>query len=179
MKRWIIVAIFLLAVPAVPDFAAADRARPDAPGLTEMAPDFQYLGSDGRWRYLHDLRPLGHVLLVFEPGDAQLAALEREADSLLVQGVIPIAVFSGRESDNWSKIERLGLTYSLLSDPHGDLAAQFQIAAVLAPRSPAWFLVDRDGRVRGLDRGTLPESGFADAAALALQPREQASAIRP
>ena len=179
MKHWISIAIFLLVVSAAPHLVSAQSARPHTPGLTETAPDFQYRANDGRWRCLRDLRSQGHVLLVFEPDDGELAALEREADSLHAQGVNPVAVLHGSDSDNWSKIERLGLTYSLLSDPRGELASQFQTAAVSAQCSPAWFLVDRDGRVRGLGRGTLPETGFADLAALALQPREQASAVRP
>ena len=147
-----------------------------------MAPDFQFLGNDGHWSRLRDLRAQGHVLLVFEPGDDQLLALEREADSLRARGVIPIAVLRTRESDNWSKIERLGLTYSLMSDPRGELAAQFQVTALTAqpppatgPGSFAWCLVDRDGRVRGLELGALPEAGFAAAVTLALEPREQAA----
>ena len=179
MKRWISVAISLLAISAASRLVSAERAGPHATGLTEAAPDFQYRANDGRWRFLRDLCSQGHVLLVFEPGDERLAALEREAGSLHAQGVIPIAVFRGSDSDNWSRIERLGLSYSLLSDPRGDLAAQFQIAAAPARRSTAWFLVDRDGRVHGHDRGSLPESGFADAVTLALQPHQQASAIRP
>jgi len=129
--------------------------------------------------FLHDLRSEGHVLLVFAPADAQLAGLEREADSLRRQGVIPIAVFHRSESANWSAIERLGLTYSLLSDPRGDLASQFQGAPASDAPRPAWFLVDRDGRLCGLDRGALPESGLAGAVELALQPRERASAVSP
>lgn len=179
MKLWIpmVIAFCLLAVPAAPDRVSAESAHPD------VAPDFQFLANDGHWSGLRDLRSRGHVLLVFEPGDDQLLALEREADSLRARGVIPIAVFSSRESENWSRIERLGLTYSLMSDPSGELAAQFQVAALPAepssattPCSSAWCLVDRDGRVRGLERGGLPEAGFAGAVTLALEPREQAAA---
>jgi peroxiredoxin len=173
------IAISLLAISVSPLRAAADSARPEAAGLTDLAPDFQYLSNDGRWRFLHDLRSEGHVLLVFEPADAQLAGLEREADSLRRQGVIPIAVFHRGESANWSAIERLGLTYSLLSDPRGDLAAQFHGAAASGPPQPAWYLVDRDGRICGLDLGAIPESGFAGVVDAALQSRERASAVRP
>jgi peroxiredoxin len=178
LKRWIIVAISLLTVSAAPGFAAADRARPGAAAI-ESAPDFQFLGNDGRWRFLHDLRSQGHVLMVFEPGDRQLAALELEVDSLRARGVIPVAVFRNCEAENWSRIERLGLTFSLLSDPRGDLAAQFEIAPDPARRSPGWCLVDRDGRLRELEGDAPPASGFADAAALALQPREQAAVVGP
>jgi peroxiredoxin len=169
----------MLAVVATPRFAAADDARTAAPAFTGSAPDFQYRAIDGRWRTLHDLRAQGHVLLVFEPGDEQLVVLEREADSLHAQDVIPVAVFRASAAANWSRIERLGLTYSLLSDPRGELAAQFQAAASPTQGAPAWCLVDRDGRMCGFDRGALPESGFAGMVETALHVREGASAVRP
>lgn len=179
MKHWPFIALSLLAISTSPLRATADSTRPDTPELTGSAPDFQYLSHDGRWRSLHDLRSKGHVLLVFETTDAQLAGLEREADSLRRQGVIPMAVLHRGESANWSAIERLGLSYSLLSDPEGDLASQFQAGVAAGEPRPAWCLVDRDGRVCALDRDALPESGFAGVVELALQPRERASAVRP
>jgi peroxiredoxin len=178
LKRWPSIAIFLI-VAASPLVTSADPLRPESPGLTGEAPDFQFLANDGRWKFLHDLRREGHVLLVFEPAEAQLAALECEADSMRGQGVIVIAVFNDGESANWSKIERLKLTFSLLSDPRGELASQFQIAAASGPPHPSWFLVDRDGRVRGLERNSLPATGFANLVAGALQPAEQAIKLKP
>jgi peroxiredoxin len=179
LKHWPIVAISLFTFSTSPIRATADSAPTEAPGLTGTAPDFQYLSNDGRWKSLHDLRSEGHVLLVFEPADAQLVGLERESDSLRHAGVIPIAVFHRRESANWSAIERLGLTFSLLSDPRGDLASEFQgVAASDLPR-PGWYLVDRDGRICALERGAIPESGFTGTIDAALQPRERASAVKP
>jgi peroxiredoxin len=179
LKPWLSVAISLLVASAASRLAAAGDARGEAPTLAGSAPDFQYRANDGRWRALRDLRHEGHVLLVFEPGDEQLAALEREADSLRAEDVLPIAVLKASDAANWSRIERLGLTYSLLSDPRGELEAQFQAAGIPTPGVPAWCLVDRNGRVRGLELAALPASGFAEVAALALKPREPASAVRP
>lgn len=179
MKRWPFIAIFVLVASVSPLVTSSEPMRPESPGLTGEAPDFQFLANDGRWKSLHDLRRESHVLLVFEPAEAQLAALEREAESLRGQGVNVIAVFSHGESANWSKIERLGLTYSLLSDPRGELASQFRIASESGAPHPSWFLVDRDGRVRGLERGSLPETGFTGVVAGALRPAEQASTLKP
>lgn len=169
----------MFAAICMPRLAAADGPPTLSPAFAGSAPDFQYRANDGRWRTLRDLRDQGHVLLVFEPGDEQLVALEREADSLHAQDVIPVAVFRASDAANWSRIERLGLTYSLLSDPRGELTAQFQAAAIPTSGASAWCLVDREGRVRGFERGAPPTSGFAEAAALALKPREQASAVSP
>ena len=176
MKRRIIAALFLLAASSLALGASADDARRDLPRLAGAAPDFQFQGSDGRWSSLGELRAGGHVLLVFEPSDAGLAALEREADSLRARGVRPVAVFRGSDRDNWSRIERLGLTYSLLSDPNGEVAAELEVADAGAA-APAWCLVDRDGRVRGRERGALPATGLTDGAGPVLGSREQASAL--
>jgi len=179
LKHWPIVAISLLTIAVAPLHAVADSARPEPAEQSGLAPDFQYLGSDGRWKFLHDLRSEGHVLLVFEPADAQLMGIEREADSLRRQGVIPVAVFRRRASANWSAIERLHLTFSLLSDPRGDLTSEFQGAAASGPPRPACYVVARDGRLCELEHDALPGSGFAEAVSAALQPRERASAVSP
>ncbi len=177
MNRWIVVFLFLLTASSLARGASADDAGLGLPRPAGAAPDFQFQGSDGRWSSLGEMRVSGHVLLVFEPSDAGLAALECEADLLRARGVLPVAVFRGSDRDNWSRIERLGLTYSLLSDPRGDVAALLEVADSGAPGAPSWCLVDRDGRVRGRERGALPATGLADAAGQALGAPEQASAL--
>jgi len=178
------------ALPLLMLSAAIAIAASDPPGSTgapgpaapasaaPAAPDFQYRAMDGRWRHLHDLRTSHGVLVVFEPTDAQLVALESERDSLARAGVLPVAILRRSESKCWSVIERLGLTFSLMSDPRGDLARDFQVAERQAPATaPAWFLVDRTGAVRGMERGGLPAGTFAAAVASALSPSTTAGAL--
>lgn len=178
-------ALSLMTLTAVIAFAGTDppgsagvpEPAPPAPARL-AAPDFQYLAMDGRWRYLHDLRASHSVLVVFEPTDAQLVALESENDSLARAGVLPVAILRRSESGCWSAIERLGLRLSVMSDPRGDLARDFQVADRLAQGTePSWFLVDRTGAVRGTGRGRLPEDGFAAAVASALSPPTTAGAL--
>ena len=113
------------------------------------------------------------------PRRLQLTAVEGEAETMREQGVNVIAVFNHGESANCSKIERLRLSFSLLSDPRGDIASQVQVAAESGPPRPSWFLVNRDGRLCGLERGALPAIGFARLVAGALQPDEQAIGLKP
>ncbi len=167
-------------VPASVPASGPNRDSGSAPGLTGTAPDFQYLAHDGRWKRLHELLRRGSVLLVFEPGDVQLLELQREADSLASLGVIPVAVRNCSEAKNWATIGRLKLTMSLLSDPRGELAAEFHVPPARgAEPGTSWFLVDPKGRVRALDRGRLPEAGFSGVVSGAMQAREQGGGVTP
>lgn len=136
----------------------------------EDAPDFSFESPDGRWRRLKDLTGQGHVLLVFGADDAALRALERERERLMDRGITPVAVMDRRAGACWSAATRLQLRYTLVPDPQRVIAIQFNS---LEPRTrraiPAWFVVDRRGRVRGLDRRGLPATGYAAMAARALQ----------
>lgn len=134
------------------------------------APNFSFQLPDGRWRHLHDLLGQGAVLLTFGPRDEQLTGLERERERLLDLGVLPVAVIDGSSRAARSKIEHLGLSYTVIPDLRAVIAEQFN---TLDPSThhpmPCWFVVDRKGRVRALDRTRLPAQGFVTIAARALQ----------
>ena len=51
-------------------------------------------------------------------------------------------------------VKRLGLQYTVLSDPRAVIADQFNVADD-REIEPSWFVVDQRGRVRGLSRGAL------------------------
>jgi len=57
------------------------------------------------------------------------------------------------ESEVWSTVLRCGLGYSLLSDPHAAIAAQFGAVDSARRAAPAWFVIDPSGRVRGAGKG--------------------------
>ncbi len=130
----------------------------------EKAPNFSY-ESDGRSLRLHHLRAQGHVLLVLGAGDAQLRALESQRDALLRLGVVPVAVLDIRHGSCRSAARRLGLNYPVIADPTRVIGAQFN---ALEPRTrltaPAWFIVDRGGSVRALDRFEWPQSTWREVA---------------
>jgi len=148
----------------------------DAPPA--IAPDFQFESADGGWKHLHDLCAKGHVLLIFAPDDRQLKALEHDADSLRARGIEPVGVIPLRDRDGWRAIDRLGLSFRLISDPRNQVASQFWVRDGAAGHDlKGWCLVNSDRRVVGIERGALPESDFFALAMSALQPRERALAL--
>lgn len=133
------------------------------------APDFAYENLAGGGARLRDLRAQGHVLLVFGAKEADLLRLESESGRLTRLGVVPVAVLDWRMGACRSAVRRLSLTYPVVPDPQRAIGAQYN---ALDPRTrqnvQAWFVVDRQGRVRGLDRFELPRASWADVAASAL-----------
>jgi len=163
---------------AQPAMKEADFSLSPTPEDEEPAPDFQYLAIDGHWKFLHDLRTKGNVLIVFEPTDAQLTKLQAERDSLFRAGVQPVAILRRPESACWGAIERLHLTYSVMSDPRGDLGRDFRVTVRDRERTaPSWFLVDRAGNVRGMERGRLPAGSFAGVVRTVMAPPATAGSV--
>ncbi len=132
------------------------------------APDFSF-DAQGRSLRLRDLRAQGHVLLVIAPEDAQMVALENERAALLALGVVPVAVIDQRAGACTATARRLGLGYSIVPDPRGVIAAQFNaVDEGSGADQAAWFVLDRAGRVRDLAHGTWPGRPWAAVAREAL-----------
>jgi len=133
------------------------------------APDFAYETLAGGTARLRDLRAQGHVLLVFGAAESDLRRLELESSRLTRLGVVPVAVLDWRVGACRSVVRRLGLTFPVVPDVQRAIGAQYN---VLDPRtrqaSRAWFVVDREGRVRGLDRFELPREPWVSVAATSL-----------
>lgn len=149
--------------PRVPVTLAPAGAEPPVTVVMtgDPAPDVSWDGPGSRPQRLRDLRAQGHVLLVFAPSDAQLQALERDRDRLLDLRVLPVAVLDRGARATESLARRLGLHFTLVPDPRDVVASQFNTLDPLTHRStPAWFVVDRWGRVRGLDRTGVPDGGY-------------------
>ena len=130
--------------------SAAAHAPGGPPHVGDAAPDFDFQAVDHAWRRFHEFYEQGDVLLVFGATDAELVAIERSSDALLAAGVVPIAIVGDRDADAWKRIERGRLTYSLLSDPRGDLAGRFGVVDATGRARFAWLVIDRSGRVRGV-----------------------------
>jgi hypothetical protein len=139
------------ALPASPPqdgpSAAAAAAQSSSIAAGEVAPDFQFQAFDYRWLQLHDLLAQGNVLLVIAPSESKLRTLQRERMDLVERGVIPVAVLDLRDGPAWSMTNRLGLSYSLLSDPRNEIATAFRVARATAGPEPSWFMIGREGRV--------------------------------
>lgn len=167
----------LVRVPAIPDEA---RPRPTLipsgvePPATllmpgDMAPDVSWEGPGSRPQRLRDLRTHGHVLLVFSPTEVQLQALERDRDRLLGLQVLPAAVLDRSTPAVGRLAHRLGLRFTMIPDPKTVIAGQFNTLDPATHRTaPAWFVVDRWGRVRALDRSGLPDHGYTRLVSAAL-----------
>lgn len=134
----------------------------------EPAPNFEYESESG-WRHLRDLLAQGNVLLVFGAEDDDLRSLAAERDDLYALGVVPVVVIDRRSGACWSLGRRFGLRFPLVPDPQRVIASQFNTLERRTRRThAAWFLLDRAGRVRQLDRQELPASGWASLAASGL-----------
>lgn len=133
----------------------------------DSAPDFAYQGEGGRWMRLHHLLDQGAVLLVVGASEPQLSQLEKERPSLLSLGVIPVAVVDRRPNGARGLAAKLALGYTVLADGRQVIAAQFN-ATDAGRMTPAWFVVDEHGKVRGLLRGRLPDQDWAPLCARSL-----------
>ena len=156
-----------------PAIAPLQSGGPEPPAsevrVSDFAPDFSFEGFDGRWRNLHDLRVQGPVLLLIAPDSDPLLSLERERASLVQRGIVPVAVVdaSPRAVASWTR--KLNLHYTVIPDPRRVIAEQFNaIESRTHAAVPAWFVIDRSGRVRALERGRFPSAGFLPVAAQAL-----------
>ena len=182
MSYVILLAASLLAAVAAPASAAeeagqtaafesaAPAAAPERPKVQpgSKAPDFQYQSYDQLWQNLHNVLEHGDVLLVFGASDVDLRTLEREREILLRSGVTPLAVVEKNERDVWASVRRLGLTFSLLSDPRGMIGAQYGVFDSSLGRSQtSWFVIDKKGKVRQSGT-TMPQQSWPTVAALAL-----------
>ncbi|MEQ1831602.1 MAG: redoxin domain-containing protein [Candidatus Eisenbacteria bacterium] len=160
---------FTNSVP-IAEAATTTVREPDKNGVApgKRAPDFQYQSYDGMWQHLHNALEHGDMLLVFGASDVDLRTLERERESLIRSGVMPLAVVEKSDRDVWASVRRLGLTYSLLADPKGAIGSQYGVfdAGIGRSRS-AWFIIDVKGKVRQVG-GEMPSQGWPGLAATAL-----------
>ncbi len=155
--------------------AAADRAasggassRSSKLSAGARAPDFQYQSYDALWQNLHNVLEHGDVLLVFGASDVDLRTLERERESLLRSGVMPLAVVERTDREVWASVRRLGLTFSLLADPRGVVGNQYGVFdATVGHSQVAWFVIDVKGRVRQ-SGNSMPSQAWSTVAVTAL-----------
>jgi peroxiredoxin len=141
--------------------APTDTPRPKY-GSGNRAPDFQYQSYDELWQSLHNVLEHGDVLLVFGASDVDLRTLERERETLMKGGLIPLAVMERNDRDVWASVRRLGLTFSLMADPRGAIGSQYGVYdPSLGHSVGSWFLIDRKGKVRSSGIGMPSQSWLA------------------
>jgi len=157
---------------AAPEAASPSANKRDNDRSTlnigNRAPDFQYQSYDAMWQHLHNVLEHGDVLLVFGASDVDLRTIERERETLMKAGVMPLAVLERNDRDVWASVRRLGLTFSLLADPKGAIGAQYGVFDPGLGRSrSSWFVIDVKGRVRQIG-SDMPSQGWPMMAATAL-----------
>lgn len=137
--------------------------------LGDIAPDFSYQGVDARWRRLRDLVHDHPALLVFGANEGTLRIIESEREALMNLGVLPVAVAGSRLGATRSMVQKHDLRFTVIADPQGVIASQFNAVDPANGRHlPAWFVLDSARRVRALGRAGLPLRGYADLVAEAL-----------
>lgn len=141
-------------------------ASPAALMTGQPAPDFVFRSHEYGWRRLSDVLEQGSVLLVFGGTDTQLRSLQRSYRPLLEAGVVPMVVTALPSGDARKAIERCEVSYSLLSDPHDEIATQFGLTS---GGFQGWYLIDGKGRVRGHGTGESPGHDWARLATAAFQ----------
>ena len=154
------------AATAPPTVASTPAAPADTPrpkyGSGNRAPDFQYQSYDDLWQNLHNVLEHGDVLLVFGATDVDLRTIERERETLVKGGLVPLAVVEKGDREVWASVRRLGLTFSLMADPRGAIGSQYGVYDPSLGRSVgSWFMIDRKGKVRSSGIGMPAQSWLA------------------
>ena len=157
-------------IPAIPSRfeAMGSEANFALIDLGAQAPDFAF-EAQGLALRLHDLRAQGNVLLVIEPDEKRLAEIQRERVRLLSIGVVPVAIMDRSPGACAALGDRLRLSFELIPDSRRVIGAQFN---ALDPNSranaPAWFVLDRGGRVRDFAHLAWPTRPWTEVTSIAL-----------
>jgi peroxiredoxin len=135
---------------------ASTTARPYF-DVGDRAPEFSFLGTDGRWHALHELLLQGDVMLVFGAREEALREIESMRSIFTDLGVQPVAVLdmSAGSASRYSK--RLEIGIPIVSDSQcaiGDLFGSLDPST--RRHAPGYFVVDGKGLIRAYKRGPLP-----------------------
>lgn len=148
---------------ATADLVASGQAQ-RALKIGDIAPEFSLADSEGRIVRSADLLGAGPLVIVFYRGvwcpycNLDLAAVEAEAETIRAAGASLVAISPQNALNSRKARVDHNLSFPILSDPHGDLAAKFGLRF----RLPADLLQLYRGFgvdlsvFNGDDSGTLP-----------------------
>lgn len=136
-----------------------------APGVGDLAPDFNLAGSDGKTHKLSEYRGKKGVVLAWFP-KAFTAQCTTECKSLRESGAAigkaGVAVFAISVDDaatNKKFADSLGLDFPILSDPGKDTAKAYGVLNPANGFAQRWtFYIGKDGKIRAIDQNVQPSS---------------------
>ncbi len=138
--------------------AQSASATAIARSASRAAPDFTLPTLDGETITLSDLR--GHPLLInfwatwCPPCRQEMPAMQRVYERYRARGFIVLAVnFRERADQVRPFVEDLGLTFPVLLDETGRVAAQYQVIGL-----PSSYFVDAQGQVKTVRVGAMSEA---------------------
>jgi peroxiredoxin len=140
--------------------AESVAATESAPHIGSAVSDFPYDSTPYGWRHFHDLAGPAGVVLVFDPTDADLTALEHCRPALAAGGLEPVAVLHESDGSCWHRLAALQLSYSLLSDPKAEVDQALGASNTSAGGDSKWFVIDTDLRIRALGQGGIEQESF-------------------
>ncbi len=146
----------------------------------DAAPEFSYLGPDGRWHRASELLARGSVLLVFGADDRELLAMEQARDAFLDLGVVPAFVLDVGPGQVASLQRRLRLASPLLSDPRRAIAELYNsVDPHTARHAPGFFVLDAKHTIKAIGHGAIPptERMLALSAELLGRPLQQGTRV--
>ncbi len=169
----------LLALLAAPALAAV--------GVGDMAPDFTLKDQDGKDVKLSDFRGKKNVLLAFYPKDftsgctLEMKTLVADERKITSRDTVIVEVSGGTCESHASFARTNGATFRVLADTDLAVAKAYDVytpaSGGFAMRSA--FLVDKDGKIRWLDRDLRPPQGTLDGTELLAQVVKLAGLVDP
>lgn len=148
--------------------AKAGELEP-APEAGHPAPDFALTDLDGNTVRLSDLR--GKVVFInfwatwCPPCRAEMPEIEAVHQEYKDKGVVVIGVdISEPESTVRQYIQRGGFTWTIVMDSTGEVARNYNIAAI-----PTSFFLDREGVIRAVNIGAMTKRAMEEKLAKVMQ----------
>jgi cytochrome c biogenesis protein CcmG/thiol:disulfide interchange protein DsbE len=150
-----ILAVLGLAVALTAGACTDSLDAPAGPGVGRQAPDFRLESLDGRQVSLADYA--GQVVLLnfwatwCPPCKEEIPAIEKAYQAHRDDGFVVLGINDGEASEVIRAFaDELGITYPVLIDKRGDVAAQYRRRGL-----PLTVIVDRDGVIQVRHEGYL------------------------
>jgi peroxiredoxin Q/BCP len=156
-------AALVIALVAAPAFAEVK--------VGDAAPDFTLKDQDGKDVKLSSFKGQKNVIVAFYPKDfsggctTEMKCLVKEMNKLAARDSIVIGISVDTVESHANFAKQLGIQFRILSDPDLAVAKLYDVASPSADGGFATrsaFIVDKDGKLRWLDRDLKAPKGTLD-----------------